>query len=262
LIDTHCHLAFRDFDGRVDEVVAAARAAGVRGMITVSTTSANARENLAIAERFDGVWCTAGVHPLYADEPVEWPVIAECAAAGPCVAWGELGLDNHYDEPPRDVQERVLEAQLALIDSKRREGLEMPVVVHCRKAVDELLAVFRRADLDPTRFVFHCFTETPDAARRILDFGAWISFTGVVTFKNAPEVAEAARLVPLDRIMVETDSPFLSPEPLRKVRPNQPAHVVHVARFIADLRGEDPAEFERVLDANAERFFGITIPEG
>jgi TatD DNase family protein len=105
--------------------------------------------------------------------------------------------------------------------------------------------------------VFHCFTGSPQEARRILDFGAWISFTGVVTFRNAAHVAEAARLVPADRIMVETDSPYLSPEPVRTQRPNEPRNVVHVARFIAVLRGVDPAEFERQLDDNARRCFGI-----
>ena len=138
------------------------------------------------------------------------------------------------------------------------DGLTKPIVVHCRKAVDDLLPIFRAAPFDPSRYVFHCFSETADDARTILDFDAWISFTGIVTFKNAAEVAEAAKLVPADRIMVETDAPFLSPEPMRKMFPNEPKNVVHTARFIAQLRGVDPVDFEQQLDANAERFFSIS----
>ena len=175
------------------------------------------------------------------------------------MAWGELGLDNHYDKPARAAQDNLLQEQLAFIERCTNEGLTKPIVVHCRKAVDDLLPIFRAAPFDPSRYVFHCFSETVDNAKEILDFGAWISFTGIVTFKNAAEVAEAAKLVPADRIMVETDAPFLSPEPVRKMYPNEPKNVVHTARFIAQLRGVDPVQFEQQLDANAERFFGIEL---
>jgi len=265
MIDTHCHLTFDDYAGQVDAVIRNARQAGLRGLITVSITADNCLQSQALAEAHDGVWFTAGVHPLYAEEAPRWDLV--CAAGGHerCVAWGELGLDNHYDEPPRALQDRILAEQLAMIEAARSGGtsggLDMPIVVHCRNAYDELLAVFRDAPFEHDRYVFHCFNRGPDEVRKILDFGAWVSFTGVVTFRNAPEVAEAAKLVPADRIMVETDAPFLSPEPVRKIRPNEPQYVVHVARFLADLRGVDPGEFERILDGNAERFFGITLPE-
>ncbi|MHC4767521.1 MAG: TatD family hydrolase, partial [Planctomycetota bacterium] len=169
--------------------------------------------------------------------------------------------DNHYDEPPREAQRTLLEEQLEVIESVTNSGsvAPKPIVVHCRDAIDDLLEVFRAAPFDPGRYVFHCFTGGPDDARKVLDFGAWISFTGVVTFANAPEVGEAAKLVPADRIMVETDAPYLSPEPVRKVRPNEPRHVVHVASFLARLRGVDPDEFEQQLDANAERFYGLQL---
>ncbi len=176
-----------------------------------------------------------------------------------CVAWGELGLDNHYPQPARPLQDRVLSDQLKVIEAASREGVVKPVIVHCRDAFDELLEVFAGTALDPSRFVFHCFTGTADDAKKVLDFGAWISFTGVVTFKNAPEVRAAAKLVPADRIMVETDAPYLSPEPVRTMRPNEPKNVVHVARLLAELRGSDPSAFEAQLDANAERFFGIEL---
>lgn len=259
MIDTHCHLTFRQYEGRIDKVLADARAVGVRGCITISTTSTDCMAALEIAKQHENVWCSAGVHPLHADEPIDWPSVRQVGEHAKCVAWGELGLDNHYDKPERVLQDKVLEEQLALIDKWTKEGLAKPIVVHCRDAFDELLAVFRSAPFDPSRYVFHCFTAGPDEARKVLDFGAWISFTGVVTFRNAPEVAQAATLVPLDRIMVETDAPFLSPEPVRTMRPNEPKNVVHIAKFIADLRGIDPTEFEEQLDANAERFFEITL---
>jgi TatD DNase family protein len=263
VIDTHCHLTFDDYAGQVDAVLSRARAAGVRGAITISTTTENCLNCLALAESHENLWCTAGIHPLYSDSlPRNWENLRRVALHPKCVAWGELGLDHHYDRPPRAMQRNVLDEQLAFIESCRGDGIDKPIVVHCRKAVDDLLDVFRRVPaLEPSRFVFHCFTESPDEARKVLDFGAWISFTGVVTFKNAPEVAESAKLVPLDRIMVETDSPFLSPEPVRKIRPNEPQFVVHVAKFLAQLRGVDSLAMERILDANAQQFFGIDASE-
>ncbi|MDX9911088.1 MAG: TatD family hydrolase [Phycisphaerales bacterium] len=268
MIDTHCHLTFPDFAARVPEVLRTAREAGVHGCITISTTTRDCLEALAIAERFDNVWCTSGVHPLHSHEsPHDWSSIERVARSARCVAWGELGLDNHYDHPPRDVQDRVLAEQLAVIVGLRERepaAFDLPVVLHCREAFADLIPILRAAPLDPTRMVFHCFTGTPDDARLVLDFGAMISFTGVVTYRNARDVAAAAKLVPDDRIMVETDAPFLSPEPKRGVRPCEPAMSMLTARFLADLRGvpwespDDPgAGFHATINRNTERFFGI-----
>lgn len=262
MIDTHCHLLHAGLGERVEWVVADARAAGVRGLITIGTTSDDSVRGLALAQRFDDVWCSAGIHPLHADEPIDWDAIRSVGAHPRCVAWGELGLDNHYKEPPREQQRAVLEEQLRRIIGWREEGLAKPIVVHCRRAVGDLLPVLRASGLPCDRFVFHCFTEGPDDARRVLDFGAWISFTGVATFKGAPEVAEAARLVPDDRILCETDAPYLSPEPVRGERPCRPAFVMHTARFLAALRGRPFAEFEREVDANARRFFRLPDSAG
>ena len=262
MIDTHCHLTFPEFAGRTAEILAAAREVGVRGAITVSTTASDALVARDIALQHEHLWHSAGVHPLYSDQPCDWNDLRTAAASPKCVAWGELGLDNHYPRPPRDLQRRVLDEQLAFIETWRRDQpqtFDKPLILHCREAFDDLIAVLRETPFDPARMVFHCFTGTVDDARKVLDFGAWISFTGVVTFPNAREVAEAATLVPADRIMVETDSPFLSPEPMRKIRPNEPKLVVHIAHRLAALRGVRPEELEGVLDANAERFFGIEL---
>ena len=271
MFDTHCHLTFKEFQGRTAEILADAAQAGVRGAITIATTSDDCQRAAALAQRHEPLWCSAGIHPLYSDQPIDWEAVRTAAANPKCVAWGELGLDNHYDRPPRALQDKVLAEQLAFIEGIEAVGLRTgaratpnpqasspkPIVVHCRESFDDLLAVFRSAPFEPTRYVFHCFTGTPDDARKVLDFGAWISFTGVVTFQNATDVAAAAKLVPADRIMVETDSPFLTPEPMRKVRPNEPRYVVHVAKRLAELRGVDAGEFERQLDRNAQNFFRI-----
>src|SRR5690606_18776353 len=162
MIDTHCHLTFPDFAGRVPEVLAAAAAAGDRGAITISTTTRDCLDALRIAAQYPNVWCTAGVHPLYSDKgPHEWDNLLRVARHPRCVAWGELGLDNHYDHPPRNVQRAVLDEQLAFIERHQPE-VDLPVEIHCRKAFDDLIPILARTKLDPSRFVFHCFTGGPE----------------------------------------------------------------------------------------------------
>jgi TatD DNase family protein len=259
VIDTHCHLTFPEYDGRVGDVLAAAAAAGVTGAITVSTTTADAERTVALAERHERLWATAGVHPLYADQPCDWGRMRALGLHPKCVAWGELGLDRHYAEPAQEVQRAVLETQLGHLATWRGEDprLDKPVVIHCREAFDELIPILAASGLPPERFVFHCFTAGPREMRMLLDFGAMVSFTGVVTFRNARETHEAARIAPGDRVMVETDAPFLSPEPFRTVRPNEPRLVVHVADALAALWGTEPLETRARLARNAERFYGL-----
>ncbi|MDZ4829450.1 MAG: TatD family hydrolase [Phycisphaerae bacterium] len=259
MFDTHCHLTFPEFRGTLDAILAAARTDGVFGAITVSTSTADAERSLALARSHADLWCTAGVHPLHSDEPIDWEEMRRCGTDPKCVAWGELGLDNHYTKPAHDIQRRVLEEQLSRIEGWRSEGLVKPVVIHCREAFDELIPILSATQLPAHRFVFHCFTGSADDARKVLDFGGWISFTGVVTFRNAKSVAEAAQLVPGDRMMAETDAPFLTPEPLRTVRPNEPRYVAHVLRRLAELRGESVHVCAERLDRNAEAFFGVKI---
>lgn len=261
MIDTHCHLTFPDYAGRIDDVLAEAAEVGVTGAITISTTSVDAADALRVATEYDNVWCTAGVHPLYADrQPHDWARLRRVAEHERCVAWGELGLDNHYDRPPRQIQRTVLAEQLAFIESCAGDGLELPIVIHCREAFADLLPVLAASTLDPARYVFHCFTAGPEEARRCLDFGAMISFTGVVTYKNAAAVAQAAKLVPDDRIMIETDAPFLAPVPRRGQRPCVPAWSRYTAEFIAGLRGTPWPDFHEQIDRNTRAFFAIEPP--
>jgi TatD DNase family protein len=255
VIDTHCHLTFPEYEGRVERVVADAAAAGVTGCITISTTTRNCFDCLRLAERIPNVWCSAGVHPLYADEgPHEWEGLRTVARHAKCVAWGELGLDNHHDTPARDVQHAVLHEQLAFIESCMPE-IDLPVEIHCREAFADLIPILRRTRLDPSRFVFHCFTGGPAEMRMILDFGAWVSLTGVVTYKNARALREAVGLLPIDRVMVETDAPYLTPDPFRGVRPNEPKYVRQVAECLAGLYGRSFGEFRAILNETTRRFF-------
>lgn len=280
MIDTHAHLTFPDFADRTAQVLADAAAADVTGIITISTTTHDCLDALAIARRHASVWCSAGVHPLYSDaaDPDSitrnggktghiWANLRTVASDPRCVAWGELGLDNHYPDPPRAVQHAVLIEQLAYIQSinhANEGGIGkpggLPIVIHCREAFDDLIPILRRTSLDPDRFVFHCFTGTPADMKKVLDFGASVSFTGVVTYPNAGDVRESARLVPPERIMVETDAPFLPPVPHRGKRPCIPAWVVHTARALADIRGQPFDAFHAQLNANTQRFFGVLSP--
>ncbi len=254
MIDTHCHLSFPQLRQQLDDVLTRAEQAGVGRMITVGTTPDDCFAARDIAEAHADVYFTVGVHPHDAAEvdAEALSFIPALASAAKCAALGEMGLDYHYPDPPREVQKRLLEAQLAVAAGC---DAHLPVVIHCRKAVDDTLAVVRSSGFALDRFVFHCFTESPDDARKVLDAGCMISFTGIVTYKNAPEVRQSAGMVPADRIMVETDSPYLSPEPHRKVRPNEPRFVVEVARCLAKLRGVGFAAFVEQCDANAERCY-------
>jgi len=262
VIDTHCHLTFPDFADNTERELAEAAKHGVTGCITISTTSVDCLSALAIAKSHDRVWCSSGVHPSYSDHgPHDWSIIRMVARDPKCVAWGELGLDNHYDKPLREVQDAVLAEQLSVIENEKSEsgetGLGKPIVIHCREAFDDLLPILKDTVFDPARFVFHCFTGSANDAKKILDFGAWISFTGVVTYKNAKDVQAAAKLVPSDRIMVETDAPFLAPMPRRGERPCRPWMTSLTAKFLAELRGTDWEEFHHTLNDNTQRFFGI-----
>lgn len=253
MIDTHCHLTYDGLSDRVDDVLAKARGDGVDRMITVGTSPADTRRGVALAERYDSVYATAGIHPHHAGETEDASSLRALLTHPRVVALGEMGLDWHYPEPLPDTQYRVFEEQLELM----RESPDLPAIIHNREATDDTLAVLRESGLPGERFVFHCFTGSPDEVAKVLDFGAYVGFTGVVTFKNATAVAEASDLVPLERVFIETDAPYLTPAPHRKIKINEPRYVSVVARFLAERRGMALQALTAAVDANAERFFRL-----
>ena len=227
LFDSHCHVHDERMPGGTGAAVAAAREAGVTTMISVGCDRATSLAAIAAAEAHDGVWATVGLHPHEAVHGVD--SIVDLFDSPHVVAVGEAGLDHYYDHSPHEAQRTAFAEQIQLAHQ-----LGLPLVIHTRDAWDETFDILT-AEGVPDRTVFHCFTGGPDEARRCLDIGAAVSFSGIVTFKSAAEVQDAARLVPLDRMLIETDAPYLAPVPHRG-RTNQPAWVTDVAQFIADLR--------------------------
>ena len=227
LIDSHCHLDFPDFAGELDAIVERARAAGVERMITIGTRVEKAAQAAEIAERYEGVYFTIGTHPHEAASAsaADFTTMRRFAAHPKCVGIGEAGLDYHYNYAPPDVAKRVFRGQIALA----RE-LGLPVVIHTRDAEDDTAAILKD-EMGQGRFgaLLHCFTSSRALAETALGLGLMISFSGVVTFKNSGELRAIARDVPLDRILVETDAPYLAPVPHRGKR-NEPAFVAATAQ--------------------------------
>jgi TatD DNase family protein len=238
----------------------------VTRVILVAVNPTDARAALRLLEGRAGLFLVAGVHPHEAgqSDPQTIDALRALLRGDPgvpgltaglksrIVGVGETGLDLHYNFAPPQRQEEVFQAHLALA-----EELGLPVVIHARQSESRVCDILAQHPRLAGRVVWHCYSADTAVTRRVLDLGGHCSFTGVVTFKNAETIRASARLVPRDRIMVETDAPYLSPEPVRKIRPNEPALLVHTARFLADLRGETFAEFAAATTANAVRFFGL-----
>lgn len=249
--DNHCHLTSLDTDPSV--VVADAREGGVTRLLTVGCTVEDSRRAIEIASRFDTVWATAGVHPHEAKDGVGG--LPEVLDQSPVVAVGECGLDYHYDHSPRDQQRTVFEQQIAMALDR---GLAL--VIHTREAWPDTFDILDSVGM-PERTVFHCFTGGPDEAEQALARGGHLSFSGIVTFPSAQELRDAASITPMERLLVETDSPYLAPVPHRGKR-NRPALVSVVGRAIADLRGWTHDETAAATTANACRLYGLTDPRG
>ena len=252
LIDSHCHLNYAGLAEHQEEVLANARARGVAGFLNISTRQSEWGDVLAAAERNADVWATVGVHPHEADAHPDLGAAAlvEAATHPRVIAIGECGLDYYYDNSERRAQRERFEAH---IDAARQTGL--PLVVHTRDAEDDTGEILGRAVRGRgITGVLHCFTGSADLARKALDLGFYISLSGIVTFKNATDLQETARMLPSDRMLVETDSPFLAPVPHRG-QTCEPAFVADTAVFVADLRGEAPEAFADATTANFFRLF-------
>ena len=248
LIDSHCHVHDPRIPDGTAGAVAAARAAGVTAMVTVGCDRATSLAAIAAAAEHDGVHATVGLHPHDARNGVE--TIVDLLDTPGIVAVGETGLDHYYDHSPRDAQREAFAAQIQLAHER-----DLPLVIHTRDAWDDTFDVLA-AEGVPTRTIFHCFTGGPDEARRALDTGAYLSFSGIVTFPSATDLHEAARLCPLDRMLVETDSPYLAPVPHRG-RPNRPALVPLVGAAVAGAMDRPVDEVAAATWRNAEHVYGF-----
>jgi TatD DNase family protein len=253
LIDTHCHLDDDNAQGDPDALLERARAAGVSAFIAIGVGGPEAlRQTVALARRRRDVVCTVGVHPHDASTLDDgfFGEVSEAAHSSEVVGIGEIGLDYHYDHSPRDVQADVFRRFIALARTVKK-----PIVVHTRSAPADTLSILDAESAHDVGGVIHCFSEDREFAGRALDLGFDLSFSGIVTFKNAVSVQDVARYAPADRILVETDSPYLAPVPKRGKR-NEPAYVVHTLVRVAELRGIDVAELRRITTENARRRFG------
>ena len=258
-VDSHCHLDRLDLtahEGSLDRALDAARARGVRQFLAIAVTLEDVRQLAGIARVHDDVVISAGVHPMHeAEEEPDVEAIKACAERFEAVAIGETGLDYHYDTIPRDVQHERFKRHL-----QAATELELPVIVHTREAREETLQLIREYTDPAFGGVLHCFTEDLDMAREAVRLGFFISLSGIVTFRNAESIRELARSVPLDRLLIETDSPYLAPVPHRG-KPNEPQWVVEVAECIAHERGISVDEVAMQTTANFYRLFRAAAPQ-
>jgi TatD DNase family protein len=251
LVDSHCHLDFPDFAPELDDVVARARAAGVGAMLTISTRVAKAQAYRALAERYADVFFTIGTHPHQAaEEPdVSADELVALAAHPRCVGVGEAGLDYHYGYSPKDVSERVFRTHIA---AARATGL--PLVIHARDADEDMIRILEdETGQGAFKAVLHCFSSGPELARAGLRLGLFVSFSGILTFNRSEEIRAIAAEVPMDRLLVETDAPYLAPPPHRGKR-NEPAYVVHTNAVLARVKGVSP---ESMAQATTDNFFRL-----
>jgi TatD DNase family protein len=253
MIDTHCHLTDPRLADQIDAVLSRAAAAGVGKMVTIGTRPGDWEAALALVGDRDNLRCALGIHPNHCHEVDldQIPTLRRLQQNPTVVALGEMGLDYHYDLAPKARQMQFLSSQLELAAELGR-----PVIIHCREAVDDCLAILRQ--FSSVRAVFHCFTGTLDEAERIFAAGHLIGFTGVVTFRNGRGLREVAAAAPADRILVETDAPYLTPEPMRKQKINEPALVMHTAAAVAAARGISLAVLDELTTRNALDFYQWT----
>lgn len=250
LIDSHCHLDFPDFAADLDALVDRARAAGVGGMVTICTYLTRFAQVAAVAERYEGIFCSLGVHPHQAAEEFDGATverIVAMAAHPKVVGIGETGLDFFYDQSPRAVQEESFRRHV-----RAARETDLPLIVHTRDADERTMGILAEEGAD--KGLIHCFSSSRELAEKALEMGFYISLSGIVTFKKSDALRSIVKDIPLDRILVETDAPYLAPTPHRGRR-NEPSFVVHTAAEVARIKGIDAAEVARQTTENFFRLF-------
>jgi TatD DNase family protein len=255
MFDTHAHLDDEQLRGKCAAVVSRANAVGVRHILAVGTTLASSRQCVDIAAQYAGVYASVGIHPNHTAEaqPGDWDAIVVLAGQSRVVALGETGLDRHWDFAPFDLQQDYFDRHLRL-----SQELDRAFIVHQRDCEADVLAMLRSArQRGPLRGVMHSFAGSAATATECVALGLYISFAGMVTFKKSDDLRAIAATIPADRILVETDAPYLSPHPHRGQRPNEPALVMHTAQCLADVRGISLQAFDEQATANARRLFRL-----
>ncbi len=252
LFDSHAHIDDNRFTGEVEEVIIRAKDNGVSGIINVGACMPSSARSVALAEQYDCIYAGVGIHPHDAKDALEtdYEQLAKWTQHAKVVAIGEIGLDYYYDHSPRDIQQAVLIRQL---DVARQ--CHMPVIIHDRDAHGDIMHILRKEAKGMTG-VMHCFSGSLEMAKEILKLGFYVSFAGPVTYKNSSKLKEIAQTVPLDRLLVETDSPYLTPQPYRGRR-NEPAYVRFVAEEVAALRGLELADLAAATSENVKKLFSI-----
>jgi TatD DNase family protein len=250
MIDSHCHLTDPRLGQQLDTILERAATAGVARMITIGTEIDDALKCIELCRALDNVRCAIGIHPNYCHEVSEedLPRLEHLQADPTVVALGEMGLDYFHHFAPRERQHEFFQFQLNLAARLKR-----PIIIHCREAIDDAISILR--GFPSLEGVFHCFTGSPDEAKKILNAGYHIGFTGAVTFKKNDDLRKACSLVPLDRLLVETDAPYLSPEPVRAQKTNEPSFVMHVARVVSQVKGISLEELDHRTTINVQRLF-------
>lgn len=252
LVDSHCHLDFPDFQSRLPEVLSSAAAAGIGRMVTISTHVARFETYRSLAEAHESIFCTIGTHPHNAAAEPDVPagLLIELSRHPRCVAVGEAGLDYHYDKSPHDVQQRVFRTH---IEAAREAGL--PLVIHARNADEDMIRILSE-EMGRGRFdaVLHCFSSGERLAQIGVELGLYVSFSGILTFRNSEEIRRIAAAVPHDRLLVETDAPYLAPVPHRG-KTNEPAYVAHTAHVLAEVVGITDQEIATLTTNNFYRLF-------
>ena len=255
LFDTHTHLDEEEFDDIRADVVARANAAGVMQIVAVGTTAAASRKCVELANQYAGVFAAVGIQPNYVAEAAadDWSAIEQLASAPGVVAVGETGLDRHWDYTPFQQQQEYFDRHIRLAQAH-----DLPFVVHMRDCDAEIMEMLRSArERDPLKGIMHSFTGSTAMAAECVALGLHVSFAGMVTFKKSQALRECAATIPADRLLLETDSPYLSPEPVRSKKPNEPAYLRHSAECVAQVRGVSLEELARQTTANAVKLFEV-----
>jgi TatD DNase family protein len=254
LIDTHCHLTFEPLAADVEAVIERSIAAGVTRWITVGTDPQHNRKAIELAARFENMYAAIGIHPHDADSVTSRTMaeLKELARNVKVVAIGETGLDFHYDSSKQAAQRRAFVQQL-----KIAAEFNLPVIIHSRDAFDETMDILEQFGAGIKKVVFHCFSGSSEQAEIVLAKGFYISLTGVVTFKNASKAQQVAKIVPTDRLMLETDCPYMSPEPMRKQKTNEPALLFHTAKFVSELKQMSLPDFADAVTTTSSFFFSL-----